>query len=414
MSYFALTEKSVVEYLSSTAPGKRVPSGDWVAKEIGDGNLNQVFILSQPDASNHFVVKQALPYLRVAGESWPLSRERMRFETQALLLQNQLAPGLVPEVYFHDEEMSVVVMEYLEDYQVMRKPLVKRVKFPQFANQIATFAARVHYFTSDLHLTGEDKKSQMNRFINPHLCRLQEEFVYTNPFIDSPENKWNPQLDAEVQAIRSDFALKTAIATTKLDYMTNAQALVHGDLHTGSIMANSEWIKVIDPEFAFYGPAAYDVGTLLANLALAIFVQSVSDDQDAAHAYQGYLIDTVEQFWQQYTAQFRALWAEEQSGAAPPKFWNGNDQEFQKFQELYFRRLLRDSAGHGGCEMLRRIMGIVSVWELRNIDEDARRAIPERMALTVGRTWLLEGPAFGNIEDLLQPVIQAVQKTSRR
>ena len=34
--------------------------------------------------------------------------------------------------------------------------------------------------------------------------------------------------------------------------MNNAQALLHGDLHTGSIFANEQGVKVIDPEFAFY------------------------------------------------------------------------------------------------------------------------------------------------------------------
>ena len=34
--------------------------------------------------------------------------------------------------------------------------------------------------------------------------------------------------------------------------MTNAQALLHGDLHTGSVFVRDDSTKVIDPEFAFY------------------------------------------------------------------------------------------------------------------------------------------------------------------
>ena len=69
------------------------------AEEVGDGNLNLVFIVrNTDDSSQAVVVKQALPYLRVAGDSLPLTRDRMRFETQALLCYDDLTPGLAPIV----------------------------------------------------------------------------------------------------------------------------------------------------------------------------------------------------------------------------------------------------------------------------------------------------------------------------
>lgn len=59
-------------------------NGEVTAEEVGDGNLNQVFIVRVAAAGGTgIVLKQALPYLRVAGEGWPLTRERMRFETQS-------------------------------------------------------------------------------------------------------------------------------------------------------------------------------------------------------------------------------------------------------------------------------------------------------------------------------------------
>ncbi len=51
---------------------------DWQVREVGDGNLNLVFIVEGPDGS--VCVKQALPYVRAAGPSWPMSPERAFFE----------------------------------------------------------------------------------------------------------------------------------------------------------------------------------------------------------------------------------------------------------------------------------------------------------------------------------------------
>ncbi len=171
MTYYALDSKSVIDYLSDRpALEELLPKCDsLVAKEVGDGNLNLVFIVENPnEPSQAVVLKQALPYLRVAGDSWPLTRERMRFETQALLKHNELAPGLAPEVYDFDEDMSLVVMEYLRHHEIMRKPLVERQKFPHFVDHISTFMARSLFFTSDLYLSGVAKKELQAKFINPH------------------------------------------------------------------------------------------------------------------------------------------------------------------------------------------------------------------------------------------------------
>src|ERR1039458_2656888 len=43
------------------------PPEAWQIREVGDGNLNLVFIVQGPDGS--VCVKQALPYVRAAGPS---------------------------------------------------------------------------------------------------------------------------------------------------------------------------------------------------------------------------------------------------------------------------------------------------------------------------------------------------------
>src|SRR5437868_4744274 len=70
--------------------------GDWSIDEIGDGNLNLVFIVK--GAKGGIAVKQALPYVRLVGESWPLPLSRSYYEYLALTHQARLAPGLVPAV----------------------------------------------------------------------------------------------------------------------------------------------------------------------------------------------------------------------------------------------------------------------------------------------------------------------------
>lgn len=416
-AYHPLDSHSVIDYLRATPSLADVLDLDapMHAREVGDGNLNQVFIVANGTSDKSLVVKQALPYLRVAGESWPLTRERMRFETQALLKHNELAPGLVPQVYHYDEAMSLVVMENLSHLEVMRRPLVARKRFPHFADHISTFLARTLFFTSDFYLTGLEKKELQAQFINPHLCKIQEDFVFTNPFMDSPENRWNPLLDAEVQAVRRNSALKLALAEMKASYMTHAEALIHSDLHTGSIMANEETTKVIDPEFAFYGPMGFDIGAVLENLVLNYLSHFAhTPEVDTRKEYQAYLLGLIREIWTQFAAKFEALWLENNRGELmPAKYWDYPDGEeaFAEFRRRTLAHVLRETAGHGGAKMLRRMMGIVSVWDITSIADLAQRAVAERLAIRIGSRWVMERNAIHSIDDLIGIVCEEAECT---
>ena len=65
------------------------------------------------------VAKQALPYVRCVGESWPLTLERARFECKALREQRELCPDRVPEVLHFDGEKALigecVYCDFIED-----------------------------------------------------------------------------------------------------------------------------------------------------------------------------------------------------------------------------------------------------------------------------------------------------------
>jgi 5-methylthioribose kinase len=411
VAYKALNEDTLVDYIKSRVAMQEVfqTDADLSVEEVGDGNLNLVFIVrNEQDPSQEVVLKQALPYLRVAGDSWPLTRERMRYETQALLKHNELAPGLVPKVYDSDEEMSVVIMEYLNKHEIMRKPLVAGQQFPKFADHISSFLVNSLFYTSDLYLTGVEKKLLMSKFSNEQLRKLQEDFVYTNPYMESEENNWNPLIDEEVKAVRQNGELKLAIAELKNAYMNHSEALIHADLHTGSIMLNEEDTRIIDPEFAFFGPMAYDIGAVLQNLILNFLSHYAhSPDKEKRESYQAYLLDLVREIWNEFARKFDQVWAANNRGElVPVKYWDfpGGAEAFAEFRQRYIARLLKETAGHGGVKFLRRMMGIVSVWDITSIDDLEIRADIERMAIHIGSRWIMERKSVESIDDLIDIV----------
>ncbi|MCB0099375.1 MAG: S-methyl-5-thioribose kinase [Caldilineaceae bacterium] len=418
MAYQELNEQTILDYIKTrpSLSDQLANLGELTAKEVGDGNLNTVYILeSKAQPGQGIVIKQALPYLRVLGEDWKLTRERIRYETESLRLYNQYAPGLAPAIYDYDDEMSLVAMEYLSQHLIMRKALVARQQLPHFADHISTFMANTLFFTSDFYLTGLEKKELQARFINPHLCKIQEDFVFTNPLMESPENQWNPLVDDEVRRVRANGALKVAAAQMKARYMTHAQALIHSDLHTGSIMLNATDTRVIDSEFAFCGPMGFDVGALLENLILACLSHyGHTDDADVRAAYQEYLLQMVLDVWTQFAAKFDALWQDNNRGELVPNAywdWPGGQDAFADFRRQYILEILRDTAGFGGCKFLRRMIGVVSVWDISSIENTAKRAIAERKAIRIGARWLLERHKINTIDDLIAIVRTEMART---
>ena len=71
---------------------------------------------------------------------------------------------------------------------------------------------------------------------NTELCRITEDLVFTDPCAVAEANRWtSPQLDATPLGPRT-IAVQARGARVKLKFLGEAQALIHGDLHSGSVM----------------------------------------------------------------------------------------------------------------------------------------------------------------------------------
>jgi 5-methylthioribose kinase len=376
----------------------------WRIREVGDGNLNLVFIVE--GEAGGIVVKQALPYVRLVGDSWPLPLERSWFEFNALTEQARYAPRLTPRVFHFDRAQAMIVMEYLHPHIIMRKGLIRGVEYPKFAADIAEFLAATLFNTSVLAGSAAEHKARVALFApNVALCKITEDLVFTDPYREAPLNRWNrPHLDAHKRAFERDAALKIAAQARKYQFLTSAQALIHGDLHTGSIMLTLADTRVIDPEFAFLGPIGFDVGAVIGNLLIAYFAQ---DGHEAApHArdnYRIWILDQVKAVWAGFHDQFLALWRGAHGGDAYVAGLFMSDAErsaIEAERHRFMRTIFEDSLAFAGAKMIRRILGLAHVEDLESIADPERRAKCEIKSLQLGRELLLNAGALSDIADV--------------
>ncbi|MEJ8546856.1 S-methyl-5-thioribose kinase [Brevibacillus borstelensis] len=401
MAYRALTEQEAVQYVKEL-PGLFAEGAVLSSREIGDGNLNLVFHIRDEARGKSVIVKQALPYARVVGESWPLTLDRARIESEALRIQYKYVPDLVPQVYRYDQELALTVMEDLSDHILMRKGLIEGRRYPSFAKQIGRFMAHTLFYTSDLGAHPYEKKTLVGTFVNPELCKITEDLVFTDPYENAPTNNFNPLIRREVEEIWKNKPLKLEIAKLKYDFLTRAEALLHGDLHTGSIFVTETSTKVIDPEFAYYGPIGFDIGAVIANLLLNYAGQhGLEQDEGKRESYREYLLTTVEDVWNEFVSQFVQLWhkqAKERS-AHVEGLW-----------QSYVKRLIQDTAGFAGCKILRRVIGLAGVADLNSISDEKTRAEAERLALLIGQELILKRGGIEESTDITDIVRNATTR----
>jgi 5-methylthioribose kinase len=407
VGYAPLTKGSLRALLSKVPVCLELLKGDpddWEIREVGDGNLNLVFIVTSGAAG--VVVKQALPYLRLVGESWPLPLDRAHFEHEALKTKAACVPLHVPEIYHFDSEQAATAMAYLSPHIILRKGLIRRVRYPQLADHMSTFLAETLFRTSDLGMPAAAKKATQALFCqNSALCKISEDLIFTDPYRMAPLNRWtSPELDGLAAAFRADAPLKVAVQELKWAFLTRGEALLHGDLHTGSVMVTETDTRIIDPEFAFFGPIGFDIGAFLANLMLSYLAQTGHPGEpEAIAAYRRWLLDTVEAVWTGFETKFLALWRKAATGDAfvAELFTDASGIEaIERYRKATMERIFSDSIGFAGAKMVRRILGLAHVEDLESIEDPKIRSACEMKALHLARSMMLDRAAIGDVKTL--------------
>ena len=380
-------------------------STDWQVREVGDGNLNLVFIVEGTAGS--VIVKQALPYVRLVGDSWPLPLKRAYFEYHALIRQAERDPGSVPEILHFDETQALIIMERLQPHIILRQQMIAGRKVAGLGETIGRFCARNAFRGSDLSMETAKKKADLALFSdNVELCDITENLVFTDPYFDAEMNRYTtPQLDGIVAELRNDQMLKVEVQHMKRAFSAKAETLCHGDLHAGSIMVTDDESRVIDPEFAFYGPMGFDIGMLIGNYLMAYHAISahIADDAVCA-AYQEWVLETIDETWTAFCDEFSKLWRTERTGILYPHSLY-EDQGHLMASELALEQLLseifEDLLGFAGIEMHRRILGLAHIAEFETIEDEDIRAPLETRSLKFGQALVMNRKRLHGIDRVI-------------
>ncbi|XP_046568813.1 methylthioribose kinase-like isoform X1 [Haliotis rubra] len=313
--------------------------------EVGDGNLNDVFrAFPSEDPSNSVVVKHAPPYIKCLGKDFPLHEERGELEYKAQFKFHSIAPGSVPKPIFYDSSLRVMCMEDLRNYVIYRSSLISGHLNDDAALKLARDVAIIH---RDTHVAkiGEDAIKQLDKeFQNTSTLTLREQLLFTSPFTPGdPSNQCSDAVKARLDWLYGDQEVLRAAADMKRIFLEKKEALVHGDLHTGSIMVKDEDAKITNAGCSYVGPCSLDLGLLVANYIFTYYCHLLCpEDNDNRRVFAYRVVEicnkTVDEYFKHMTSVTEDV-------------------------EIYQAKLISEMAGFAGCEIIRRLVGPAHVGE---------------------------------------------------
>ena len=363
--HFLLDEKTIIDFVKDNLDYFD-RDASLHAKEIGDGNINYVFRVWDEKTGRSLVIKQADKKLKSSGR--PLGVYRNKIEAEILKLQNSFAPGKVPHIYHYNESMCALTMEDISDFKNLRTALLEGNIYEDLSREITDFMVQVLLSTTDLLLDRHMKKEFVKKFINVELCDISEDLVFTEPYFNYKDrNVITAGNEDFVNAVLyGDEGLKKEVGVLRNTFMNASQALIHGDLHSGSIFINETGIKVIDPEFAFYGPIGYDVGNVIGNLFFSLANKLVTAPDHTE--FISWIERTISEIFDCFKEKaVHKLTTEIEFPLYNDGFING-----------YVAGIMSDTVGMAGTEIIRRVVGDTKVKDLILIKEGKEKIKIER------------------------------------
>ncbi|HKE23539.1 MAG TPA: phosphotransferase [Bryobacteraceae bacterium] len=191
-----------------------------------------------------FVIKRALPKLRVAGD-WQAPTSRNRHEADWLSIVGRILPGSVARLLARDDDAGLFAMEYLDPalFPVWKERLRDGHVDLDFAAVVGRSLASIHAQTAGVPAVAELFATDAVF----HAIRLE-------PYFEAAAQR-HPEIASPL------LALSARTLATKV-------ALVHGDVSPKNILVGPHGPVFLDAECAWFGDPAFDLAFCINHLLL--------------------------------------------------------------------------------------------------------------------------------------------------
>ena len=235
------------------------------AEKPGDGNMNLVLRIKTNQRS--FIIKQSRPWVEKYPQiDAPLQRIAVEAQFYELTQRDPYFASITPKLLGWNQPNYLLALEDLGETADFL-PLYERDSVLQKAalKALIEFITHLHHY----NFSDRDIKTFPD---NLPLRRLNHEHIFHFPYLE--ENGFDLDTVQEglqqlAMTYKTDHALKSKITALGELYLQPGPRLIHGDYYPGSWLKVSSGVKIIDPEFAFFGLAEFDIAVAIAHFRMA-------------------------------------------------------------------------------------------------------------------------------------------------
>ena len=261
-----------LEANQDTALEEYLKAQGWMGKEDqvtgtekpGEGNMN--FVLRVRTEQGSFIVKQARPWVEKYPQlEAPIERIHTESQFYTLVQTNDILKQYTPQLLATDLDNFLIKVEDLGNGADFSYVYQKGQDFTQLElESLLTFLQTLHQ--SDFSWASSSYPK------NQALKALNHEHIFNFPYRADNGMDLNAiqvGLHDLATPIYRDKGLIAAIAQLGERYLGEGQHLIHGDYYPGSWLKVDGQVKVIDPEFSYFGLAEFDLSVFLAHMKMA-------------------------------------------------------------------------------------------------------------------------------------------------
>ena len=234
------------------------------AEKPGEGNMNYTLRIKTADQS--LIMKQARPYVEKYPQiPAPIERIIAEGTFYQLTKDNEVIQKMMPGMLLLDEQNHILVMEdaglsndFTSVYKKGKELSSENVK------ALAAYLTELHQAFNE-YQTGEV-------MANRNLRKLNHEHIFIYPLMKENGFDLDPVqegLAALANPLKQNNALKKKAEALGNTYLADGRILLHGDFYPGSWLKTDDGLKVIDPEFCYFGTAEFDLGIVLAHFYMS-------------------------------------------------------------------------------------------------------------------------------------------------
>lgn len=230
----------------------------------GEGNMN--FVRRVITDKGSFIIKQCRPWVEKYPQiEAPVERQAVEASYYQLIANDPFFYQYSPKVIVYDTENLIIAFEDLGEGSDFTFSYKKSEKIN--AGQSVSLLKYIS------HLHNSDWGNQKIQFpSNQELKQLNHEHIFQYPYL--LENGFDldsvqPGMHKISIPLKQNGELKKNIYKLGQVYLSPGPVLIHGDYYPGSWLRVDQDVKVIDPEFAYFGYAEFDIAVMTAHFFMS-------------------------------------------------------------------------------------------------------------------------------------------------